>query len=79
MPEVSQVHIDATLTNLSVAYRNPAFIADELAPVVNVKKQFDRYFIYDSAPPTTGAPRAPRPMKSISRCPRTAIRLTTTP
>ena len=48
MPEVSQVHIDATLTNLSVAYRNPAFIADELAPVVNVKKQFDRYFIYDA-------------------------------
>lgn len=48
MPEVSQVHIDAALTNLSVAYRNPAFASDILAPVVPVRKQFDRYFIYDA-------------------------------
>jgi hypothetical protein len=48
MPEVSQVHVDAALTNLAVGYRNPAFISDELAPIVPVRKQFDRYFIYDS-------------------------------
>lgn len=48
MPEVTQVHIDAALTNVSVAYRNTAFIADELAPVVGVRKQFDRYFIHDA-------------------------------
>lgn len=48
MPEVSQVHIDAALTNLSVGYRNPAFISDLVAPVVSVRKQFDRYFIHDS-------------------------------
>ncbi len=47
MPQVNEVHIDAALTNLSVDYRNPAFISDILAPVVGVRKQFDRYFIYD--------------------------------
>ena len=48
MPEATQVHIDAALTNVSVAYKNTAFIADELAPVVGVRKQFDRYFIHDA-------------------------------
>ncbi len=49
MPQVQEVHIDAALTNLSVGYRNAAFIADQLAPVVAVRKQFDRYFIHDTA------------------------------
>ncbi|MBI3737205.1 hypothetical protein HY256_11935 [Candidatus Sumerlaeota bacterium] len=48
MPQVNEVHIDAALTNLSVAYRNPAYISDLLAPVVAVRKQFDRYYIYDA-------------------------------
>lgn len=47
MPEVSQVHIDAALGNVSVAYRNPAFVADVLAPPLLVRKQSDRYFIHD--------------------------------
>lgn len=48
MPTASEVHVDAALTNLSVGYRNPAFIADELAPVVSVRKQSDKYFIHDA-------------------------------
>lgn len=48
MPQPNEVHIDAALTNLSVGYRNPAFIADALAPVVPVRKQSDKYFIYDT-------------------------------
>jgi hypothetical protein len=48
MPTSSQVHIDAALTNLSVGYRNAAFVADLLAPVVPVRKQSDKYYIYDS-------------------------------
>ncbi len=48
MPEVQQVHIDAALTNLSVAYRNNEFVADLIAPPVPVRKQSDRYYIYDS-------------------------------
>jgi len=49
MPEVSQVHIHAALTNVSLAYRNPAFIADIVAPPVAVRKQQDNYFVYDAA------------------------------
>ncbi|MBM3334198.1 hypothetical protein FJY63_06010 [Candidatus Sumerlaeota bacterium] len=49
MPEVSQVHIDAALTNVCVAYSNPNFVADLIAPPVAVRKQSDRYFIYDAA------------------------------
>ncbi|MCL5271153.1 MAG: hypothetical protein M1457_11550, partial [bacterium] len=49
MPNANEVHIDAALTNLSVGYRNPAFIADLLAPVVPVRKQSDKYFIHDAA------------------------------
>jgi len=47
MPEVTQVHIDVALTNVSVAYRNLAYIADILAPAVPVLKQSDKYYIYD--------------------------------
>lgn len=47
MPAVEQVHIDAALTNLSVAYRNTDFIAEQLAPRVAVRKQSDRYYVYD--------------------------------
>jgi len=49
MPEVSQVHIDAALTNVCVAYSNPNFVAEQIAPPVAVRKQSDRYFIYDAA------------------------------
>ncbi|MCX7047981.1 MAG: hypothetical protein NTX50_21160 [Candidatus Sumerlaeota bacterium] len=48
MPETSQVHIDAALTNVSVAYRNADVIADLIAPAVSVRKQSDKYFIHDA-------------------------------
>jgi hypothetical protein len=48
MPQRSQTHIDAALTNLSVAYMQSAdnFIADKVFPKVPVQKQSDRYFAY---------------------------------
>jgi hypothetical protein len=47
-PTQSQVHVDAILTNISVAYMQRAenFIADKVFPVVPVDKQSDRYFRY---------------------------------
>ena len=48
MPEVQQVHIDAALTNVSVAFKNEDYIADMIAPPVPVRKQSDRYYIYDT-------------------------------
>jgi len=49
MPEPQQVHIDAALTNLSIRYRNNDFIAEILAPRVSVRRQSNRYFVYDAA------------------------------
>jgi hypothetical protein len=48
-PTQSQVHVDAILTNISVAYLQRAenFIADKVFPVVPVDKQSDKYFVYD--------------------------------
>lgn len=47
MPEPSQVHVDTALTNVSVAYRNNDYICDLVAPPVAVRKQSDKYYIYD--------------------------------
>lgn len=47
-PHLGQVHIDAVLTNVSVAYLQRAenFIADRVFPVVPVSKKSDLYFTY---------------------------------
>lgn len=48
MPDRSDMHIDKALTNISVQYlQDPAnYIAGQVFPMVPVKKQSDRYFIY---------------------------------
>jgi len=45
----SQVHIDAPLTNLTLAYLQSAdnFIADKVFPIVDVDKQSDKYYTYN--------------------------------
>jgi hypothetical protein len=47
-PTSSQVHVDAILTNISVAYfqQNRNFIATQVFPVVPVSKQSDLFFKY---------------------------------
>lgn len=47
-PDRSSVHIDAILTNLSVAYiqDQSRFIAGKVFPIVPVNKQSDKYFKY---------------------------------
>ncbi len=47
MPDVTQVHHDVALTNVSVAYKNSAFIASEIAPEVLVRRQSNKYFVFD--------------------------------
>jgi hypothetical protein len=47
MPTPSQVHIETALTNVSVAYENPAYVAEALAPPVPVRRQSDKYYIFD--------------------------------
>jgi len=47
----SQVHLDAPLTNLTLAYLQSTenFIADKVFPIVDVSKQSDKYYIYNRA------------------------------
>lgn len=48
-PTTSDVHVNAPLTNISIAYLqdNMNFIASRVFPNVPVAKQSDRYYIYD--------------------------------
>jgi hypothetical protein len=48
-PTPRDVHIDAALTNVSVAYTQDAtnFIADKVFPIVPVQKQSDKYWKYE--------------------------------
>lgn len=45
----SQVHLDAPLTNLTLAYvqSGEGFVADKVFPIVGVQHQSDKYYIYD--------------------------------
>lgn len=49
MPDIGSVHIDQALTNLSQAVMNEGFAADKIFPVLPVKKDSDKYFVYDKA------------------------------
>ncbi|MDX9788895.1 MAG: hypothetical protein RBT11_19115 [Desulfobacterales bacterium] len=44
LPTPASAHKDAALSNLSIAYRNSMFIADQVFPTVPVKKQSDYFF-----------------------------------
>ena len=47
-PTSNDVHVDAILTNISVAYiqDQKAYIANQVFPTVPVEKQSDKYFLY---------------------------------
>lgn len=49
LPTLSDVHVSAPLTNLSVAYmqRGEKFKAEKISPLVPVGKQINKYFIFD--------------------------------
>lgn len=44
LPTPKSAHKDAALSNLSIAYRNSMYIADQVFPTVPVKKQSDYFF-----------------------------------
>jgi hypothetical protein len=49
MPDISNVHIDVALTNLSRAVTNDDLVADKIFPIAPVKKDSDKFFIYDKS------------------------------
>jgi len=48
-PTEKDVHQDAVLSGVSVRYTNDEFIADQVMPVVPVKKESDKYYTYTRA------------------------------
>ena len=48
-PTEKDVHVDSILSGVSIRYTNDAMIADEILPVVPVKKESDKYYIYTRA------------------------------
>ena len=67
MPELENVHTDAILTNISVMYRNAAYVGTQLMPIVPVKKRSDIYYIYDSKADRFRIPKTLRAPKTESR------------
>lgn len=47
MPQDTELHIDAALSNIAVMYHNDAMIADKLSPRMGVKKRSDKIKVYD--------------------------------
>lgn len=46
MVVASDVHIDAALSNMAVAYKNGNYIAEDIFPSIPVSKQSDKYYIW---------------------------------
>lgn len=49
LPTPSDVHVNAALSNISIAYIQDSmgFVADRVFPIVPVQRQGDRYFVYN--------------------------------
>jgi hypothetical protein len=67
MPEPENVHIDQILTNISIMYRNAAYVGTQIMPIVPVKKKSDIYYIYDSKADRFRIPLTLRAPKTESR------------
>lgn len=47
MPEPIDLHVDSVLSEMSVKYKNEAFIWRDAMPVVRVRKRSDKYVVYN--------------------------------
>src|SRR3990172_3951628 len=84
-PTARDSHIDRAMTNISIAYRNNAYIAEEVFPLVTVDKQSDLYFVFDKASwfrarsgPRAPGTRAPRADYTLSSSPYLCIKYSLT-
>jgi len=67
MPEPNNVHVDAILSNISIKYSNAAYVGLQLMPVVPVKKESDKYYIYNSKADRFRIPTTLRAPKTESK------------
>uniref|UniRef100_A0A6M3LYG1 Putative capsid protein n=1 Tax=viral metagenome TaxID=1070528 RepID=A0A6M3LYG1_9ZZZZ len=47
MLDINQVHVDAALSNISVMFKNAAFVAEQVLPVLQVQKESDKFYKYN--------------------------------
>ena len=48
-PHMEDVHVESAMQEVAIGYRNQLYIAPLFAPVVQVAKESDRYYIFDKA------------------------------
>ena len=48
-PTPRDLHVDQLLTQISIAFKNPSYIADQMFPMVPVRKQSDKIPKYDQS------------------------------
>ena len=48
-PTTNSVHIDQVLSNISIKYKNGLYVADNVAPLVPVINQSNKYYIFNKA------------------------------
>lgn len=46
MPQIGDVHVNTPLTNFALQFRNRAFVADEVFPILPVVKESDLYYTF---------------------------------
>lgn len=46
MPLVGSVHVSAALSNVAIKFKNPAFVAPMIAPIIPVVKEADKYYVF---------------------------------
>ena len=47
-PQLSQVYVDKAIANAAIGYKNAMYIADQVAPRVDVRQRTGDYFVFDS-------------------------------
>ena len=67
-PTARQSHIDAALTNVSIAYANAEYIFDQIFPIVPVAKQSNKFFVFPKASWFRNETRGSRPWNSGPSC-----------
>ena len=75
-PTTNSVHVDQVLSNISIKYKNHMYIAENVAPLVPVTNQSDKYYIFNKADDFTDTAEYRAPGTASTRH---GFRVSTTP
>lgn len=66
-PTTNSVHVDQVLSNISIKYKNGLYVAEEIAPLVPVQNQSDKYYVFNKADEFTDTAEYRAPGTASSR------------